>query len=129
MRRPSSLPEWIIKALSGDCTKKIGSMMNIMKPGTPAGLQLERAAKAIFRAGTFSFSLFMASLAQGFRLGLPRSAIPKGGWAPGFLGAEGGAGSLRGGPGPPGTAMKSGFVAIQPTWFEEKSGIGDFCCA
>ncbi len=86
MRRTSSLPEWIIKTLSGDCTKKIGSMMNIMKPGTPAGLQLERAVKAIFPASTFSFSLFMASLAQGFRLGLPRSAIRKVGWAPELLG-------------------------------------------
>jgi hypothetical protein len=46
-----------------------------MKPGTPAGMQLERAVKAIFPASTSSLSFFMCSFTHGFRFGLVRSAI------------------------------------------------------
>ena len=46
-----------------------------MKPGTPAGMQLERAVKAIFPASTSSLSFFIRSFTQGFRFGLLRSAI------------------------------------------------------
>jgi hypothetical protein len=70
----------------GAWTKKIGSMMNIMKPGTPAGRQLDRAVKPIPPESTFSFSRFMTSLAHGFRLGLLRSATRNVGWPPALLG-------------------------------------------
>src|SRR6516162_7538525 len=44
-----------------------------MKPGTPAGRQLDRGVKAIFPAITSSLSFFIRSFTQGLRLGLVRS--------------------------------------------------------
>src|SRR5215471_11527181 len=105
---------------------------NAMKPGTPAGMQLERAVKAIFPASTSSLSFFICAFTHGFRFGLLRSAIRKVGCLPTPLGTKGCAGSLVMGGTWPGTAEKPGpppFSPTQPTWFDEKSGGAAFCCA
>src|SRR5262249_52682093 len=57
-----------------------------MKAGTPAGLQLDRAVKAILPASTSSLSFFILSFTQGFRFGLLRSAIRVRRLAPGAVG-------------------------------------------
>src|SRR5713101_8399413 len=103
-----------------------------MKPGTPAGRQLERAVKAILPASTSSLSFFIRSFTHGFRFGLLRSAIRKVGWAPVPLGTNGCAGSLVTGGRRPGTGRKPGPpppIPTHPNWFEEKSGGVAFCCA
>src|ERR1700687_1526133 len=110
-----------------------------MNAGTPAGMQLERAVKAIFPASTSSLSFFIRSFTHGFRFGLLRSAIRKVGWALVPLGTKGCAGSLVTGGRRPGTATKLPAKKLgpsplipppaHPTWFEEKSGGAAFCCA
>ena len=52
----------------GDCTKNTGSTTNEEKPGTPAGMQLERAVKGYFPANTSSFDFLIASGAHGFQI-------------------------------------------------------------
>ena len=59
----------------GDCTKNTGSTTNEEKPGTPAGMQFERAVKGYLPANTSSFDFFIASAAHGFKFGLVTSAI------------------------------------------------------
>src|ERR1700681_1196065 len=104
-----------------------------MKPGTPAGRQLERGVKASLPASTSSLSLFMCSLTHGFRFGLVRSAIRKVGCLAVPLGTKGCAGSLVRGGGWPATATKPGPAPPTPThpiWlFHEKLGGAAFCCA
>src|SRR5579859_5176040 len=102
-----------------------------MKPGTPAGMQLDRAVKAILPASTSAMSLRMCSFTHGLRLGLVRSAIRNVGCPAVPLGTKGCAGSPAIGGSCPGTAAKFGpppLRPIQPVWFEEKSGTL-FCCA
>src|SRR5947209_18614498 len=96
-------------------------------------MQLEWGVKAIFPASTSALSFFIRSTTQGFRFGLPRSAMRYVGCRPvaaaSALLTRGWAGSLRTGLDPPGTAMNSTRKVSHPTWFEEKSG-GDTCsCA
>src|SRR5215471_10739667 len=101
-----------------------------MKPGTPAGMQLERAVKAIFPASTSSLSFFMCSFTQDFRFGLVRSAIRYVGCLPAPLGTKGCAGSPLTGGTWPGRGTKPGpppFTPTHPTWFDEKSGGAAFC--
>src|SRR5215471_17547623 len=103
-----------------------------MKPGTPAGMQLERAVKAIFPASTSSLSFFMCSFTQDFRFGLVRSAIRYVGCLPAPLGTKGCAGSPLTGGTWPGRGTKPGpppFTPTHPTSFDEKSGGAAFCCA
>src|SRR6516164_11826471 len=103
-----------------------------MKPGTPAGRQLERAVKAILPARTSSLSFFIRSFTHGFRFGLLRSAIRNVGWPPAPFGTKGCAGSLVTGGSRPATGAKLGPpppTPTHPTWLEEKSGGAAFCCA
>jgi hypothetical protein len=65
---------------------KIGSTMNSMKAGTPAGMQLERGVKAILPASTASLLFLIRSFAHGFRFGSLRSAIRKVACRRGLLG-------------------------------------------
>ena len=103
-----------------------------MKPGTPAGMQLEPGVNAIFPARTSSLSFFMRSSTQGFRFGLLRSAIRKVGCRPTPLGTKGCAGSWLTGGRRPGRGSKKGpppLSATHPTLFDEKSGGAAFSCA
>src|ERR1700730_12116528 len=103
-----------------------------MKPGTPAGMQLEPAVNATLPASTSSLSFFMRSFTHGFRFGLPRSAIRYAGWPPTPLGTKGCAGSWVTGGGRPGTGSKKGPPPLSPTHpalSDEKSGGAAFCCA
>src|SRR6267142_2476560 len=100
-----------------------------LKAGTPAGLQEERALKAILPASTSSLSFFMISLAHDFRLGLARSPIGNVGclpWVMPMLKTWGWAGSVVMGLGEPGTAMNSPCAGptVHPIPPEEKSGVG-----
>src|SRR5215468_852371 len=102
-----------------------------MKPGTPAGMQFDRAVNATFPASTSSLSFFMCAFTHGFRFGLLRSAIRKVGCRPTPLGTKGCTGSLDTGGTRPGTGEKPGpppLSPTQPTSFNEKSGTA-FCCA
>src|SRR5262245_58198539 len=109
--------------------KKIGFCTYSMKPGTPAGRQLERAVSATLPANTSSFAFFMRSFAQGFRFGLLRSAIRKVGCCPELFCTNGWAGLNVTGFGPLDGGMKSLRNAIQPAWFAEKSGVDAFCAS
>src|SRR5882672_406603 len=97
-----------------------------MKKGTPAGMQLDCAVKALFFPAIISsMSFFMESFTQGIRFGLERSAIRKLGCLPAPLGTKGCAGSLRTGGRRSGTDSYDGPPPLSPTHpakFDEKSG-------
>src|SRR5258708_40200780 len=105
-----------------------------MNIGTPPGTQLDWAVNALFfPARISSISFFMNSFAHGIRFGLVRSAMRNVGCRPTPLGTKGWSGSLTTGPGcRPGSASKYGPPPLSPTQpvrFDEKSGVGAFCCA
>jgi hypothetical protein len=89
--------------------------LDLLKAGTPAGMQLDRGVKASFPARTSSLSCFIRSLTQGFRFGLVTSAIRYVAWPPAPFATNGCAGSFVTGGKWPGTAAKLGPPPPTPT--------------